>query len=35
VEGLHLDVAIAKLPATAVGFVFNFGARKLLLFSKG
>jgi len=35
VDSLRLDVAVAKLPATAVGFVFNFGARKLLLFSKG
>ncbi len=34
VDGLRLDVAVAKLPATAVGFVFNFGARKILLFSR-
>jgi putative flippase GtrA len=33
VESLHFRADLAKIPATAVGFVFNFGARRLLLFS--
>ena len=33
VETAGLGYAIAKIPATGVGFVFNFGARRLLLFT--
>jgi putative flippase GtrA len=33
VETFGLAYALAKVPATGVGFVFNFVARKLLLFS--
>ncbi len=33
VETLGLGYALAKLPATGVGFVFNFGLRRVLLFT--
>jgi putative flippase GtrA len=33
VEGFGLGYAIAKVPATAVGFVFNFGLRRSALFT--
>jgi putative flippase GtrA len=33
VEVAGLGYALAKVPATGVGFVFNFAARRLLLFS--
>jgi putative flippase GtrA len=33
VETFGLAYALAKVPATGVGFVFNFVTRKLLLFS--
>jgi putative flippase GtrA len=33
VETFGLGYALAKLPATAVGFVFNFGSRRILLFT--
>ena len=33
VDGVGLRVALAKIPATAVGFVFNFGLRRALLFT--
>ena len=35
VGGLGWVVALAKIPATAIGFVFNFGVRRALLFSAG
>ena len=34
VEWAGLGYALAKIPATGVGFVFNFGARRALLFTK-
>jgi putative flippase GtrA len=34
VDGVGLGYALAKIPATGVGFVFNFAARRLILFSK-
>jgi putative flippase GtrA len=33
VETVGLGYALAKLPATGVGFLFNFGSRRLLLFT--
>ena len=33
VEVVGLNFALAKIPATAVGFVWNFGLRRLTLFS--
>lgn len=33
VETAGLGYALAKIPATGVGFLFNFGARRLLLFT--
>jgi len=33
VELVHLDPLLAKIPATGVGFVFNFVARRVLLFT--
>ena len=33
VESAGLGYALAKIPATGVGFVFNFSARRLLLFT--
>ncbi len=33
VETVGLGYALAKIPATGVGFVFNFGARRLALFT--
>ena len=33
VESAGLVYALAKIPATGVGFVFNFSARRLLLFT--
>lgn len=33
VESLAINYRLAKIPATAVGFVFNFGSRRLLLFT--
>lgn len=33
VDTVGLGYAVAKIPATGVGFVFNFGARRLLLFT--
>ena len=33
VETAGLGYALAKIPATGVGFVFNFGVRKALLFT--
>jgi putative flippase GtrA len=33
VELIHLDPLLAKIPATGVGFVFNFVARRALLFT--
>ena len=33
VESFGLGYALAKIPATAVGFVFNFGSRRVLLFT--
>ena len=33
VEMLHLDYRLAKIPAAAIGFVFNFGTRRVLLFT--
>ena len=33
VETFGLAYVLAKIPATGVGFVFNFGARKVLLFT--
>ena len=33
VELVHLDPLLAKIPATGVGFVFNFVARRALLFT--
>ncbi|MFI4935519.1 MAG: GtrA family protein [Caulobacterales bacterium] len=35
VEGAGLNYAIAKIPAAGIGFVFNFGSRRILLFSRG
>jgi putative flippase GtrA len=35
VEGFGLAYALAKIPATGVGFVFNYGVRRVLLFTKG
>jgi putative flippase GtrA len=34
VESAGMGYALAKIPATGVGFVFNFGARRALLFTK-
>lgn len=34
VEHAGLGYALAKIPATGIGFVFNFGARRLFLFTK-
>lgn len=34
VDWAGLGYALAKLPATGVGFVFNFGLRRALLFTK-
>jgi putative flippase GtrA len=33
VETAGLGYALAKIPATGIGFLFNFSARRLLLFS--
>ena len=33
VESAGLGFALAKIPATGVGFLFNFSARRLLLFT--
>jgi putative flippase GtrA len=35
VESFGLAYALAKIPATGVGFVFNYGVRRVLLFTKG
>jgi putative flippase GtrA len=35
VEGFGLAYALAKIPATGVGFLFNYGLRRVLLFTKG
>lgn len=35
VEGVGLPYALAKIPATGVGFAFNYGVRRILLFTKG
>ncbi len=34
VESAGLGYALAKIPATGVGFVFNFGLRRALLFTR-
>jgi putative flippase GtrA len=34
VETAGLGYAIAKIPATGIGFIFNFGLRRALLFTK-
>jgi putative flippase GtrA len=34
VETAGLGYAVAKIPATGVGFVFNFGARRVMLFTR-
>jgi putative flippase GtrA len=34
VETGGLGYAIAKIPATGLGFLFNFGSRRMLLFTK-
>jgi putative flippase GtrA len=33
VDTFHLGYVFAKVPATGVGFVFNFGARRAMLFT--
>jgi putative flippase GtrA len=33
VDRVHLGYALAKLPATGIGFIFNFGTRRALLFT--
>ncbi len=33
VDIIHLDPLLAKVPATGVGFIFNFVARRALLFT--
>jgi putative flippase GtrA len=35
VEGFGLVYAVAKFPATGIGFVFNYGLRRILLFTRG
>jgi putative flippase GtrA len=35
VEGVGLPYALAKIPATGVGFLFNYGVRRILLFTQG
>jgi putative flippase GtrA len=35
VEGVGLPYALAKIPATGVGFLFNYGVRRVLLFTQG
>jgi len=35
VEGFGLAYALAKIPATGLGFLFNYGVRRVLLFTKG
>jgi putative flippase GtrA len=35
VEGFGLAYAVAKIPATGIGFVFNYGVRRVLLFTRG
>jgi putative flippase GtrA len=34
VEGFGLAYALAKIPATGVGFLFNYGVRRVLLFTR-
>lgn len=34
VEGFGLVYAVAKIPATGIGFVFNYGLRRILLFTR-
>jgi putative flippase GtrA len=34
VDILRLDYRMAKIPAAGIGFVFNFGARKAMLFTR-
>lgn len=34
VEQAGLGYALAKIPATGIGFVFNFGMRRIFLFTK-
>lgn len=34
VEGFGLAYAVAKIPATGIGFVFNYGLRRILLFTR-
>jgi len=34
VEYAGLGYALAKIPATGIGFVFNFGTRRFFLFTK-
>lgn len=35
VDGMGLDVALAKIPTAGLVFLFNFTARRSLLFSRG